>query len=176
MQTEYRGWSLQCLLATGDASPTAAEVTYSGNVEYGSSSRSNPEGACSTLALRIPSAQLELRRGHTVHRLLSWLGEDGSSSSGSSSSRRPRFDFLLKVEMSTLVCFTMVTDLLEATVLRFGGGRRVYLGQLETCTRVQHTGLARRGDELHDVAFLEEVLNRKDATCAAKRSPPLYCA
>ena len=34
--------------------------------------------------------------------------------------RAPPFDFLLKAEMSTFLCFSMLTDLLDAATLRIG--------------------------------------------------------
>ena len=154
MQTEYPRWSLRCLLATGGRTDQSLVVH-------------GPE-KCSELSLSTPS-EGELRVGYTVHRLLLWLG--------SRQQAVPRFDFLLKADLSTVVCFSMITDLLEAVQLRFrtpaavtsgdeaSEGSRVYLGQIQTCARVSHAGLVRRGDELHDAPFLDDVLRRKDAVC-----------
>ena len=152
MQTEYPRWSLRCVLATGG-------MRVQQFVVHG------PD-QCSELSLSTPSRGA-LQRGETVHRLLLWLGSGGAGV--------PAFEFLLKAELSTLVCFGMVTDLLDAVQLRFGepahasraglGGSRIYLGQVETCTRVAHAGLVRKGDELVDASFLEDVMQRKDATC-----------
>lgn len=59
----------------------------------------------------------------------------------------------------------MMTDLIEAAIVRFQSAERLYMGQLESCTHVQHAGLVPRGDEVYEPTFLEDVLNRKDATC-----------
>ena len=152
MQVEYPRWRLRCLLATGGGASSPGAGVY---VDRGPDS-------CSDYSVSTPHGQEDLQRGHLVHSLLLWLGSGGSSSGSSV----PAYDFLLKAELSTLVCFSMLTDLLEAVQLRFGGdGSRAYVGQIETCTRVQHTGLVRRGDEKRDATFLADVLNRKDAAC-----------
>lgn len=152
MQTEYVAWSLRCLLVAGTA-PASTPPMHRDGTTVGET--------CSMLEVHAPAD--DLRRGHIVHSLMRWLSGDGSQPT--------RFDFVLKAELSTLVCFTMMTDLIDAATIRFrqtsssAGGERLYLGQLETCTRVQHAGLARRGDELADRAFVEDVLGRKDASC-----------
>ena len=63
---------------------------------------------------------------------------------------------------STLVCFSMLTDLIDAASAREGGraANKLYLGQLETCTRPRHEGVVQRGDEVSDGPYLEEVLRR----------------
>lgn len=169
MQLEYPRWSLRCLLVAGSGAASAPELAYT----RASSRRATETSACASLTVRAPASEWALRRGHTVHALMLWLGQQrrrrprdgGDAAADGAPMATPRFDYLLKAELSTVICFSLLTDLIGASAMRHGGGSRLYLGQLETCTRVEHVGLARRGDERHDAAYLDEVLNRKDATC-----------
>jgi hypothetical protein len=152
MQLDYPRWSLSCLLVAG---MPAGNVSEHAAYEQPATFRHPAGHACADLHLPIPSDGR--RRGHVVHRMLRFLGEARGAT--------VRFDFVLKAELSTLVCFNMLTDLLDAAALRYGRADRIYMGELQTCTRVEHDGLARRGDETRDEAFLDDVLRRKDAVC-----------
>jgi hypothetical protein len=142
MQPELERWSLRCLLVSGSSS-LADEHVFD-------SSASSP---CPSLALRLPARARggegvpDLSRGLTVQGLLFWLARQLQLAP--SASVLP-FDFLLKLEASTAACYSMLTGLVEAAARRFGGPRRIYLGQLESCTRVAHEGRLSHGDEVAD--------------------------
>lgn len=119
MQTQYVQWTLRCLLVHADGAAPTAPLVY----------QDNGADACSSLALPTPQDD-DLKKGHLVHAFFKFLGSSLQPSP-------PHFDFLLKAEMSTLVCFSMITDVIDSAALRYQGGERLYLGQVETCTRVQ---------------------------------------
>ena len=95
MQVEYPRWTLSCLLVAGVADQSTTEYAHE---DHGA-------GRCSALSVRVPSEPSELRLGHAVQGLLAWLGSGLPAA--------PGFDYLLKAEPSTLICFSMITDLLE---------------------------------------------------------------
>jgi hypothetical protein len=53
------------------------------------------------------------------------------------------YDFLLKTDVDTLICFSMVTDMLDAVRHRFGTDESIYLGHIETCSKIAHFALDR---------------------------------
>ena len=73
--------------------------------------------------------------------------------------RVTKFDFLLKTDVDTLICFSMVTDMLDAVRLRFGGDDNIYLGHIETCSKIQHL----EGDRFYDPFYMQDLLHREDA-------------
>ena len=90
----------RCLLVTGVMSDdTAAAFVHA---EGGAANQ------CAELTLSLPN-EPALRRGLLVLHLFQWLGGGGNVSSASASSGRvPRFDYLLKAEPSTLLCFVVI--------------------------------------------------------------------
>ena len=111
MQREYPGWSLRCLLTYGGLS--ASSPDYARGFAY----MSDP--TCPELTLTAPDSYLEL--GHKVKAMLTWVAQ-----------RVTTFDFLLKTDVDTLICFTMVTDMIDAMRVRFATDQRIYLGHIET--------------------------------------------
>ena len=105
MQVEYPRWSLRCLLATPDPSPTAVEYSHS---DHGTE-------RCAELTVRVPSDQQELRRGYLVLRLLNWLGGGahempvGSSFAWAKDEGPHAFDYLLKPRCSRAPTFDTFT-------------------------------------------------------------------
>jgi len=71
------------------------------------------------------------------------------------------FNFLLKTDVDTLICFSMVTDMLDAVRQRFGGDDSIYLGHIETCSKIQHN----EGDRFYDPFYMQDLLFREDAPC-----------
>ena len=109
MQTEYPRWSLRCLLVVGG---------HAGGSDFAYET----DPVCPSLALRAPDTYLDL--GHKVKALITWVADQLSG-----------YDFLLKTDMDTLICFTMLMDKLDSLVLRFGGRKKIYLGHAETCSK-----------------------------------------
>ena len=73
----------------------------------------------------------------------------------------PGFDFLLKTDLDTLICFNTVTDMLDAAQLRFKTSERLYLGHFETCSQIRHNPHER----FYDPWYQEDILLRDDALC-----------
>ena len=73
----------------------------------------------------------------------------------------PGFDFLLKTDLDTLICFNTVTDMLDAAQLRFKTSERLYLGHFETCSKIKHNPHER----FYDPWYQEDILLREDALC-----------
>ena len=134
MQTEYARWSLRCLLVIGGYEH--ARFKY------------DPDPICPTLSLNAPDEYKEL--GHKVKALIAWASAHLSS-----------FDYLMKTDMDTLVCFSTILDKLDSLALRFGSRERVYLGRSETCSPIHHHQHAR----FYDASYLEDIFFREDAPC-----------
>ena len=103
---------------------------------------------CSKLALKAPDSYLDL--GHKVKAMMHWV-----------SGHLPGFDFLLKTDLDTLICFNAVTDMLDAVQLRFQTSQRIYLGHFETCSKIKHNPHER----FYDPAYQQDILLREDALC-----------
>lgn len=91
---------------------------------------------CPLLSLQTADGYLDL--GHKVKALFQWIASNSFN-----------FDFLLKTDTDTLICFTMVMDKLDSLMLHYGTRERMYLGHAETCSkselvRVRHLHLANR--------------------------------
>ena len=109
MHREYPRWSLRCLLVTG-----GARTVYTA------------DATCARLALDVDDSYLAL--GHKVKALLSWVA-----------AHQPEpYDFLLKTDVDTLICFTMALDMIDATVMKWGTSRSIYMGHSETCSHIVH--------------------------------------
>lgn len=135
MQREYAGWSLRCLFVVG---------AHAGGGEYGY--RADP--TCPELALRADDTYLGL--GHKVKAMLVWIAAHVEA-----------YDYLLKTDVDTLICFSAVTDMIDAARRRYGGDERMYLGHYDTCSKIQHNP----GERFHDPAYMADLLDRTDAAC-----------
>ena len=87
MQREYAGWSLRCLLAYGGLQ--SSDPSYSRGFAYQS------DATCPELTLSAPDSYVDL--GHKVKAMIGWVASHITS-----------YDFLLKTDVDTLICFTMV--------------------------------------------------------------------
>ena len=103
---------------------------------------------CPELVVDAPDAYLDL--GYKVKAMLRWI-----------SNHVQAYDYLLKTDVDTFICFSMVTDMLDAVRLRFGRDDRVYLGHIETCSKIQHNP----GDKFYDPVYMQDILYREDAPC-----------
>ena len=141
-QLELPRWSLRCLFVVGGHNSTTAttESAAGRDFEY------RRDAVCPVLALNAPDAYLDL--GHKVKAMITWVASHMLS-----------FDFLLKTDVDTLICFSMVTDMLDAVRHRFGGDESIYLGHIETCSKIQHNV----GERFYDQAYLQDILQREDA-------------
>lgn len=84
------------------------------------------------------------------------------------------FDFLLKTDVDTLICFSMVTDMLDAVRKRYQSDQQIYLGHFETCSKIHHFTL----DKFYDPFYMADLLYRDDAPYASRAyvySVPLAC-
>ena len=106
------------------------------------------EQVCPKLVLSAPDSYLDL--GHKVKAMMHWVSD-----------HLPGFDFLLKTDLDTLICFHAVTDLLDAVQLRFRTSQRIYLGHFETCSKIRHNPHER----FYDPAYQADILLREDALC-----------
>ena len=71
------------------------------------------------------------------------------------------FDFLLKTDMDTFICFSMITDKLDTLVNRFGTAAGIYLGHVDTCSRIQHNPT----EKFFDPHYMKDIFHREDAPC-----------
>ncbi len=94
----------------------------------------------------MSDAYLDL--GHKVKAMLGWVAIHIVS-----------YDYLLKTDVDTLICFSMVTDMLDVMRLRFGSDDSIYLGHIETCSKIQHN----EGDKFYDPFYMQDILYREDA-------------
>ena len=135
MQLESSHWSLRCLVATGGH--TVDAFAY------------HPDRVCPSVTLNTPDGYLDL--GHKVKALLVWAATHLPA----------KFDFLLKTDMDTIVCFSMITGRLDALIRRFGTRDSIYLGHAETCSKIEH----QPGAKFYDAHYIADLLGREDAPC-----------
>ena len=140
MQTEYPRWSLRCLVVTGGAVSDHYRV----------------DPVCPALQLSVADGYLAL--GHKVKAMLGWVSRNLVSASQPGGAA---FDFLLKTDVDSLTCFSMVSDKLESLIARFGSAERVYLGHIETCSKIEH----HPGNKFYDEGYMSDLLHREDAPC-----------
>ena len=144
MQRELVGWSLRCLLVFGGhsktgSSPSSSEFAYTA------------DAACPEVALNTPDGYVDL--GHKVKSMIEYVAKQTHEAE--------HFDFLLKTDVDTLICFSMVTDMIDAVRRRFHTDDQIYLGHVETCSKIEHFQKAR----FYDPFYMEDILHKDDAPC-----------
>lgn len=142
MQTEYTRWSLRCLFVYGGLS--AADDARGGGRGFAYAS----DRTCPSLSL--PSDDSYEGLGHKVKDMIVWVAGHITA-----------YDYLLKTDVDTLICFNMVTDMIDAVARRYATSKSIYLGHFDTCSKITHFAL----DRFYDPHYMEDLLFREDANC-----------